>query len=69
MTMTTLCIEELESSRQAELEVWTRARGEANRIIAEHGNHPAGWIEEQVAAFKRPEILRQMLALAKIAQA
>lgn len=67
--MTTLCIEELESNRQAELELWTRARAEMNRILAEHADHPADWVEAQVAAFKRPEMLRSMLAVANFDQA
>lgn len=67
--MATLCIEELESQRQAEMELWMRARSEVNRIAAEHANHPAGWVEEQISAFKRPEMLRRMLAVANFDQA
>lgn len=67
--MTTLCIEELDRRRQDEMELWMKARREMTRIVAEHANHPAAWVEEQVAAFKRPEMLRQMLAVANFDQA
>ena len=61
MTMTTLCIEELESSRQAELEVWTRARGEANRIIAEHG-YKVGNIDATILC-QRPKLAPHIPAM------
>lgn len=61
--MTTLCIEELDRRRQDEMELWMKARREMNRIIAERDNHPVDWVEEQIAAFKRPDMLRRMLAV------
>lgn len=67
--MTTLCIEELEASRQAEMELWMKARAEMNRIVAERANHPADWVDEQVAAFKKPEMLRRMLEVPNFDQA
>lgn len=61
--MTTLCIEELDRRRQDEMELWMKARREMNRIIAERANHPESWVEEQIASFRQPEMLRRMLAV------
>lgn len=63
--MTTMCMEEMERDRQVEMEHWLQARAEMNRLLAERDSRDdwEQWAEQQITAFKRPEILRQMLAM------
>lgn len=53
----------VEQQRQAQAEIWTKARAEAQRIMRESDRSDfAAWAEEQFAAFKHPAELRAIIS-------